>query len=141
MRHHQREAVRSMSAQNPFGIHQSPASIKLAKEIVRIASNTEFEDLRTEMIESLIMREIHGHPTRDSAEVAAGALAMVALTIEVLADDIARTAPLVSVATELVQRPDFEHWLQKIREADETDPPRALRRLTIVDERLRDLEP
>lgn len=129
-----------MTAPNPFGIHQSPASIKLAKEIVRIASNTEFEDLRTEMIESLIMREVHGHPGRDGREVAVGALAMVALTVEVLADDIARTAPIVNAVTELVKRPDFEYWLKKITEAEEPDPPRPLRRLAIVDDHLRRLD-
>ncbi|KQQ66102.1 hypothetical protein [Microbacterium sp. Leaf320] len=130
-----------MSTPNPFGIQQSPASIKLAKEIVRIASNTEFEDLRTEMIESLIMREVHGRRDRDGREVAVGALAMVALTVEVLADDIARTAPLVTIATELVKRPDFDSWRQRIQEADEAESPRPLRRLAAVDEQLRSLEP
>lgn len=131
-----------MTTANPFGLHQSPASIKLAKEIVRIASNTEFEDLRTEMIESLIMREVYGHPGRDGGEVAVGALAMVALTVEVLADDIAENAARNAAAQAVADDPRFKGRLEAMaREMRVPDPAeKPLRRLTIVDDHLRSLD-
>ncbi|MBT2497136.1 hypothetical protein J7E45_16105 [Microbacterium sp. ISL-59] len=131
-----------MTDPNPFGIRQSPASIKLAKEIVRIASNAEFEDLRTEMIESLIMREVHGHPDRDGREVAIGALAMVALTVEVLADNIAESAARNAAAQAVADDPRFKERLEAMaREMKEpATGAKPLRRLAIVDDHLRSLD-
>lgn len=125
---------------NPFDIHHSPASVRLAKDIIGIASNPEYENLRQDMIESLIMREVFGHPDRNSLEVAVSALTFVALTVEVLADDIAETAAAHARAQEVADDPRFKGRLEAMAREMNQSTTKPLRRLAIVDESFREMD-
>ncbi|MBO0979902.1 hypothetical protein [Microbacterium sp. SD291] len=121
---------------NPFGIQQRPESIRVAKELVSIATNTEFGDLRNEMVERLLMRKIHGEIGTAAArvEVLMAVLELVLLTVEVQADDIAKTGELRNLLDVITTHPEFAQMVK----AAEAEQPRILRRSSDIDDDLRE---
>lgn len=126
---------------NPFGIQQSPASFQLAKELVSTVANSEFGELREDMTENIIMKSVYGDGFRGNGDARAvlltSTLHLVLMALEEIADEVARDAALVEAAKNLVNHPDFENFVARA----EADEPKPLRRLAIVDERFREMEP
>ncbi|MFK4759655.1 hypothetical protein ACI3KS_01835 [Microbacterium sp. ZW T5_45] len=92
----------------------------LAQELTRTATNTEFGDLRDDMVTEIIHRRVHEAPDT-SAEVVEGALRMLCVTVAVLADEIAETGRLRNILDELMSRPNFDELLDLVH-ALETAP-------------------
>lgn len=106
----------------------------IGQELVSIATNVDFGDLRGEMAARLIRREIHGVPYSDRLLLVTRVLAHALATIEVMADDIARTAELRVLLDALVEHPDHAEVIAKLG----IEEPKTLRRPAEVDEQLRE---
>lgn len=89
----------------------------LAQELTRTATNTEFGDLRDDMVQEIIHRRVHEAPDV-SAEVVEGALRMICVTVAVLADEIAETGRLRNILDELMGRPNFDELLDVVHAWD-----------------------
>jgi hypothetical protein len=100
--------------------------------LTSIATNVDFGDLRSDMVTSRIIDETHriGDSPAEIVEMVArymGALELVLFTVEIMSDDIARTAQLRALLDVITNHPDYK-------------PPREIRRLAIVDDHLRSLD-
>lgn len=99
-------------------IRQTAQSIKLAKELVSIATNIEFGDLRGDMVESRVIEETksvgaEGPATREFIARLMGALVHSMTTVEVLADEIARDTVVVRAANAVLAHPEAQAILME----------------------------
>lgn len=101
------------------------AAEQLAREVVSIATNSDYGELRDDMIGSLLMRKVYApvSPQADKTLIATRCIAFLAQVLEQFSDAIAKDAALLDKAHREVEAAE-----------------RILRRPTDVDQDLRDLD-
>ncbi|GAA2947699.1 hypothetical protein GCM10010458_36650 [Microbacterium luteolum] len=99
-------------------IRQTSQSIKLARELVSIATNIEFGDLRGDMVESRVIKETEqiqsdGPAVSEFIARLMGALVHAMTTVEVLVDEIARDTAAVRAANAVLAHPEAQAILKE----------------------------